>query len=1122
MTKQTINLGTADKGDGDPLRTAFNKVNENFTELYNALGLDAGGLNLGSFQFDGNVMSTTDSSNIIIDQAVTVESDLTVGGNLFPNTANGGDLGSPSKPWNSLYVSNNTIYIGGVPLSLDADNNLLINNSSISSEIEYASIPNAPTDISDLTDDGGLLGGGSSLTVGNGTSTSIENVTEILINGTITEIEPGIVGITINGGGGLTSSNDIDITINNDDSSSYTWNYGNTGTLTLPNGQQIDAEDPNLLQIGSADAGVRLNRLNQSTLLIAKKSFNRNFGDGGDWTITATAGPPHIVTVTFSPNVGLYFRQLLERLQIKLNFGGTDFIYDYSNVQINLNPEDQAVVANITSVSQTNYDPLTYEITIDEDPTAVVGVLTDITISYDYNNTVGLDVEEDRFGIATDNDDIDIRSGRDIDLIAADDIFIQAGSLLEITLNQNDGQEDTDGIEISTITGVSNNVWRFGFDGDLDLPQDGGIVFDRNNTTIRVGMGFHIASGEGISLDAIDQNAILTLSGAGNGPVNQTYNKTNDTLYTGNDNSSVTVENLGGTWFVFIDGDAKYTSNDLIGWALSTGPGPVPVGGLSNGYKSWGFSPTGTLTLPPGGVITNADGFTLNAGGHGTITIGTFIETPGVDEHFHIAFPSSNTEVPYQDLYLGDDFNFVKVRGSHNAIDHGVDIGANNRDGGSQHIWNFGTDGTITLPGGGSVDGSDLDVEITAGNDGASTFGSVTINTQAPPAVYTVVQQSSPVGFDAVYTTIIETPYIASIVPGMIVTGSGITTPTTVASVTGPDEFGTYTINLTPTVGAELSYLETYTFTSGGVTNRIWDFNSLGELYLPQGGAIQETEVTNELWGTTTTSLTLVPAGANNGTQRLEIYSTGGGEGDHIHITSGDQNVTDVFLGNDTQYFAVGAMGQNEIRARRGADSPSPGTPAYAGSPVFIYAGDAGDNGGNTADGAPGGEIFLQAGASTDGLGGEIILASGNGPTGRGSIKLSTDGGSSHLEFDNSGTLTFPGGMTIETEYGGGARLVIDGKENYVDIRSDGNILIGYNESGGTVVIGNGTSGQVDILGPKFRVTATVPTSSTGADGDMVGMIAVGGGYLYVCTANWVSPGSANIWTRTLLTTGAW
>lgn len=35
MTQQIINIGTApDAGDGDDLRTAFTKVNENFTEVY--------------------------------------------------------------------------------------------------------------------------------------------------------------------------------------------------------------------------------------------------------------------------------------------------------------------------------------------------------------------------------------------------------------------------------------------------------------------------------------------------------------------------------------------------------------------------------------------------------------------------------------------------------------------------------------------------------------------------------------------------------------------------------------------------------------------------------------------------------------------------------------------------------------------------------------------------------------------------------------------------------------------------------------------------------------------------------------------------------------------------------
>lgn len=41
MSKQTIFLGqTANDRTGDPLRVAFEKVNENFDELYAAIGAD--------------------------------------------------------------------------------------------------------------------------------------------------------------------------------------------------------------------------------------------------------------------------------------------------------------------------------------------------------------------------------------------------------------------------------------------------------------------------------------------------------------------------------------------------------------------------------------------------------------------------------------------------------------------------------------------------------------------------------------------------------------------------------------------------------------------------------------------------------------------------------------------------------------------------------------------------------------------------------------------------------------------------------------------------------------------------------------------------------------------------
>jgi hypothetical protein len=162
MAKQNINVGaSANDKKGDSLRAAFQKVNANFTELYTAIGLNVTPLNLGAFEFTGSVVSTTDSTPIVIDQATTVTSDLTVGGDIVPSVANGGNLGSLAKPFRSLYVSNSTVFLGGVPLSLEpGTNELRVNNIPVSQSITYTDIPNAPTDVADLTDSRGLLGGG--------------------------------------------------------------------------------------------------------------------------------------------------------------------------------------------------------------------------------------------------------------------------------------------------------------------------------------------------------------------------------------------------------------------------------------------------------------------------------------------------------------------------------------------------------------------------------------------------------------------------------------------------------------------------------------------------------------------------------------------------------------------------------------------------------------------------------------------------------------------------------------------------------------------------------------------------------------------------------------------------
>ena len=71
MAKQVINVGTsANDGTGDPNRTAFQKINANFTELYDGAGAGA-----------GDLQQVTDNGN-------TTTNDITAGGFLSLGNAN--------------------------------------------------------------------------------------------------------------------------------------------------------------------------------------------------------------------------------------------------------------------------------------------------------------------------------------------------------------------------------------------------------------------------------------------------------------------------------------------------------------------------------------------------------------------------------------------------------------------------------------------------------------------------------------------------------------------------------------------------------------------------------------------------------------------------------------------------------------------------------------------------------------------------------------------------------------------------------------------------------------------------------------------------------------------------
>ena len=84
MAQQTINVGTANQGDGDPLRDAFVKVNANFDELYADDGSDVNSVNgqTGTVVLDSDDIAQGTSN--LYNQTHTGE----VTGNIYLTIAN--------------------------------------------------------------------------------------------------------------------------------------------------------------------------------------------------------------------------------------------------------------------------------------------------------------------------------------------------------------------------------------------------------------------------------------------------------------------------------------------------------------------------------------------------------------------------------------------------------------------------------------------------------------------------------------------------------------------------------------------------------------------------------------------------------------------------------------------------------------------------------------------------------------------------------------------------------------------------------------------------------------------------------------------------------------------------
>jgi len=98
MSQQIINVGNQpDNGDGDPLRTAFIKTNDNFTEIYTAGPVGS------NIQIANNTISTSVvNGNIVLGpKGIGV---VQTNSHFLPRVDNVYDLGTPTQRFNTLYL----------------------------------------------------------------------------------------------------------------------------------------------------------------------------------------------------------------------------------------------------------------------------------------------------------------------------------------------------------------------------------------------------------------------------------------------------------------------------------------------------------------------------------------------------------------------------------------------------------------------------------------------------------------------------------------------------------------------------------------------------------------------------------------------------------------------------------------------------------------------------------------------------------------------------------------------------------------------------------------------------------------------------------------------------------
>jgi hypothetical protein len=694
MAKQTIDLGTTpNRGDGDPLRTAFRKINENFDELYAGSELDLS----------------------------------SVSQNIIPAADNTYDLGSPTHQWRSLYLTGSTVYFDGIPLSVADDGTLIING-------EIAATPGGATTWNSVTDKPTFAAVATS-----GNYDDLSNKPTIpSITGLATEqyVNDAVGAIVIPDVSNFITINDIPpipdvtdfITLNQippipadisdlTDNTNLLSGGADTGDITFA-ATTISAPDDTDITIQALDIdSVVRSRISLSPSLGAvsmrafsnedQAAFDTNDWDTATWSSSFSGG-----NITIVNALAIY------------NFLEEDL--NNATILFSVNGGAKQPLSGRGFNFPTNTLSISTEDSPDPDPTTV----TQIEFFYTFSSSIGIDYDDSVLISARGSINARIRSERDVRIQADQDIRLEAEE--EIRIDGNDrfrlrNNSTTRPIQIITDNDNIAHIWSFESDGKLIFPEGAGkinpAVSDGGGLQIEADVDFEIKVAQTFDTGTPEETTETAIwSFDSSGSITFPDDTVQTTAYTGSIDIASRIEYTN--FETDVEHIAELTDDDFR-IRLNTQL-------LDEEQITWTFSSEGTLTFPDGSIQTTASNFgnlTItedritgrdpvqfieietdwqgNAGSRNGSALFVDPETPGLDdiEPGWIAIFDGGLTKVVDDTYLDGGQGFFVISFDSGSFDYSYPVTVASSAEESKveiaigtNVWQFSEGGNLTLP----------------------------------------------------------------------------------------------------------------------------------------------------------------------------------------------------------------------------------------------------------------------------------------------------------------------------------------------------------------------------------------------------------------------------------------